>query len=102
MNQNVEMPDADDSVALRRAANENLFIGMNSPTQLEAEGGPMVPTSSRGIYVSDIDGREYIDGIASMWAVVHGHNHPKIVDAIIEHFVSSQPPLPPLPLIDPP
>ena len=30
------------------------------------------------------DGREYIDGIASMWAIVHGHNHPTIVGAIVE------------------
>lgn len=28
------------------------------------------------------DGREYIDGVASMWAIVHGHGHPRIVDAI--------------------
>ena len=26
----------------------------------------------------------------------------QVVDAIIEHYVSSQPPLPPLPLTDPP
>ena len=28
------------------------------------------------------DGREYIDGVASMWAIVHGHGHPRIVAAI--------------------
>lgn len=27
-------------------------------------------------------GREYIDGVASMWANVHGHSHPHIVEAI--------------------
>ncbi len=28
------------------------------------------------------DGREYIDGVASLWANVHGHSHPHIVEAI--------------------
>ena len=28
------------------------------------------------------DGREYIDGVASLWAIVHGHGHPHIVEAI--------------------
>ena len=28
------------------------------------------------------DGSEYIDGVASMWAIVHGHGHPHIVEAI--------------------
>lgn len=30
----------------------------------------------------DVDGREYIDGVASLWAIVHGHSHPHIVEAI--------------------
>ncbi len=86
MSQNVEMPDADDSVALRRAANENLFIGMNSPTQLEAEGGPMVPTSSRGIYVSDIDGREYIDCISGMYFHNIGHGREQVARAVYDQL----------------
>ena len=86
MSQNVEMPDADDSVALRRAANENLFIGMNSPTQLEAEGGPMVPTSSRGIYVSDIDGREYIDCISGMYFRNIGHGREQVARAVYDQL----------------
>lgn len=28
------------------------------------------------------DGSEYIDGVASLWTIVHGHGHPHIVDAI--------------------
>ena len=32
----------------------------------------------------DTEGKEYIDGVASIWANVHGHSHPKIVNAIQE------------------
>ncbi len=30
----------------------------------------------------DTDGRAYLDGVASLWANVHGHSHPHIVAAI--------------------
>lgn len=36
------------------------------------------------------DGREYIDGVASMWAIVHGHGHPHIVNAIQEQAAKLQ------------
>ena len=28
------------------------------------------------------DGREYLDGVSSLWAIVHGHSEPRIVEAI--------------------
>ena len=31
-----------------------------------------------GVYLVDIEGNRYIDGIASMWTNVHGHNHPDL------------------------
>lgn len=33
-------------------------------------------------YVFDVEGRRYVDAIASWWTVIHGHNHPQIVGAI--------------------
>src|SRR5262249_22571746 len=30
----------------------------------------------------DIEGREYIDGVSSLWCNIHGHRHPKIDAAI--------------------
>ena len=35
-----------------------------------------------GCYLIDISGNRYIDGTASMWTNVHGHNHPKINAAL--------------------
>lgn len=32
----------------------------------------------------DIDGREYLDGVSSLWCNVHGHRHPKLDAALHE------------------
>lgn len=35
-----------------------------------------------GVYLIDVEGNRYIDGIASMWTNVHGHNHPDLNAAL--------------------
>ena len=35
-----------------------------------------------GVYLIDVDGNRYLDGIASMWTNVHGHNHPELNTAL--------------------
>src|SRR3990172_12358332 len=47
-----------------------------------AEYEPLVIARAEGCRLIDIDGREYLDGAASMWCNVHGHNHPRINAAI--------------------
>ena len=42
----------------------------------------LVVARAEGNRLIDTDGREYIDGVASLWAIVHGHGHPHIVEAI--------------------
>ncbi|WP_457641213.1 adenosylmethionine--8-amino-7-oxononanoate transaminase [Persephonella sp.] len=39
-----------------------------------------------GVYVYDIFGNKYLDGVASLWCNVHGHNHPKLNQALIEQL----------------
>ncbi len=46
------------------------------------EHEPLVLVSGDGALVRDSRGREYIDGNASIWTNVHGHNHPRINAAI--------------------
>lgn len=43
---------------------------------------PLILTEASGARLKDIHGREYIDGNASIWTNVHGHNHPRINAAI--------------------
>ncbi len=39
---------------------------------------PVIIERGEGVYLIDIDGNQYLDGIASMWTNIHGHNHPQL------------------------
>jgi adenosylmethionine-8-amino-7-oxononanoate aminotransferase len=43
---------------------------------------PLVLVSGEGAVLRDSAGREYIDGNSSIWTNIHGHNHPRINEAI--------------------
>lgn len=46
--------------------------------------------SAQGNHLIDDQGRSYLDGVSSLWTNVHGHNHPRLNQAIIDqvHKVS--------------
>ncbi len=46
------------------------------------EAEPLVLVSGEGVWLQDAEGRKYIDGNASIWTNIHGHNHPYINAAI--------------------
>jgi adenosylmethionine-8-amino-7-oxononanoate aminotransferase len=48
------------------------------------EGAPLVIERARGAKIYDADGREYIDGNASWWTALLGHNHPRLIRALTE------------------
>jgi glutamate-1-semialdehyde 2,1-aminomutase len=58
--------------------------GVNSPIRaFKAVGGtPVFIARANGGRVWSVEGREYIDLVQSYGAIVHGHAHPKIVEAI--------------------
>ena len=43
---------------------------------------PLVVDRAEGFFLVDTEGREYLDGVSSIWCNVHGHGHPHIVAAI--------------------
>ena len=47
-----------------------------------AEYEPLILDRGEGCVLWDIDGRQYIDGVSSLWCNIHGHKHPKIDAAI--------------------
>jgi adenosylmethionine-8-amino-7-oxononanoate aminotransferase len=49
------------------------------------ETSPIVE-GAQGCTITDVDGREYIDGTSSLWANVHGHRHPRIDAAVREQL----------------
>ncbi|WP_062785879.1 aminotransferase [Novosphingobium capsulatum] len=57
------------------------FHPFTAITDLMAEG-PTVMESGSGIHVRDVDGREYIDGMAGLWCVNLGYGRREITEAI--------------------
>jgi adenosylmethionine-8-amino-7-oxononanoate aminotransferase len=47
---------------------------------------PKIIAKGKGMYIWDIDGKEYLDGFAGLWCVAVGHNHPKIIKAVHEQM----------------
>src|SRR5947207_5449134 len=47
---------------------------------------PLIVAEGRGCLLVDLDGREYIDGVSSLWCNVHGHRVPPLDQAIREQL----------------
>lgn len=82
-----KVPAVDDPAGLHLAAIEHLFVGMVNTAQLAEEGGPLVIDSSDGIYVTDIEGRRFIDGISGMYFRNAGHGREEIARAVYEQLL---------------
>jgi len=50
------------------------------------ESDPLIIDRAEGVYLIDIYGKRYIDGVSSIWCNVHGHRHPFIDRAIKEQL----------------
>jgi adenosylmethionine-8-amino-7-oxononanoate aminotransferase len=53
-----------------------------TPMQSYAAEPPLIIERGHGCYLVDIDGREYLDGVSSLWCNVHGHCQPELDEAI--------------------
>ncbi|MDG1357864.1 MAG: adenosylmethionine--8-amino-7-oxononanoate transaminase [Akkermansiaceae bacterium] len=47
---------------------------------------PLVLVDGDGSWLTDSEGRKYIDGNASIWTNIHGHKHPLINEAMVEQI----------------
>src|SRR5919198_4938366 len=58
--------------------------GVNSPVRaFGAVGGtPRFMVSGRGPYLTDADGRTYVDLVCSWGPLILGHAHPAVVEAV--------------------
>lgn len=46
------------------------------------EIGPMIIENGEGIYVTDSEGRRYIEGLSGLWSVGLGFNEPRLIEAM--------------------
>ncbi|WP_433373111.1 glutamate-1-semialdehyde 2,1-aminomutase [Actinoplanes sp. CA-142083] len=78
--------DAPVSQALFDRASAIVPGGVNSPVRaFRAVGGtPRFMSEGKGPWLTDADGRRYVDLVCSWGPLIHGHAHPEIVAAVQE------------------
>lgn len=47
---------------------------------------PLIIESGKGVKLRDVTGREFYDGVSSVWLNVHGHQVPELNEAIVEQL----------------
>lgn len=72
--------DTDEVVRLDRAHAWHPF----TQTSEWLDDDPLVVHRGEGCHLVDSEGRRYLDGVASLWANVHGHAHPRLDAALRE------------------
>ena len=57
-------------------------------TQMQELAGksPLIISAANGCWLEDEKGKQYLDGVSSLWANVHGHRHPVIDRAVKEQL----------------
>lgn len=60
--------------------------GVNSPVRAfgSVGGSPRFVERAEGAYIWDVDGNRYLDFIGSWGPMILGHNHPAILEAVVE------------------
>jgi adenosylmethionine-8-amino-7-oxononanoate aminotransferase len=53
-----------------------------TPMETYAAERPLIIREARGALLIDADGREYIDGVSSLWCNIHGHRVPELDAAL--------------------
>lgn len=51
-----------------------------------AAAEPLIVDRAEGVYLYDIHGRRFLDGVGSLWCNVHGHHHPALDAALHEQL----------------
>ncbi|QAB15696.1 glutamate-1-semialdehyde 2,1-aminomutase [Hydrogenovibrio thermophilus] len=72
------------SQALFQAAQTHIPGGVNSPVRaFKGVGGdPVFFESAKGAYLKDVDGKQYIDYVASWGPAILGHAHPEVIQTV--------------------
>lgn len=70
---------------LREQSQKHLW---NSFTQMQGynEDLPVIIESGEGVMLRDVTGRDFYDGVSSIWLNVHGHNVPELNQAIVDQL----------------
>ncbi|MBO4796306.1 MAG: aminotransferase class III-fold pyridoxal phosphate-dependent enzyme, partial [Verrucomicrobia bacterium] len=77
------------SEELFKKALQYLPGGVNSPVRAfcAVGGNPFFVNKAKGCRIWDVDGNEYVDYVGTWGPAIHGHAHPRIVQAVQETAV---------------
>ncbi|MDQ2737830.1 MAG: glutamate-1-semialdehyde 2,1-aminomutase [Actinomycetota bacterium] len=84
MNDHFDLAEAPDSAALFARASKVTPGGVNSPVRAfrSVGGTPRFMVSGQGPYITDADGKQYVDLVGSWGPMILGHSHPAVIDAV--------------------
>ena len=68
-------------IDIRSANAQHMYHPMIDPKTV-AQSPPLILERGEGVYVYDIDGKRYLDTVASLWNVNVGHNRPEVIAAM--------------------
>ena len=63
----------------------SLLHGMTNPLRLEREG-PLILEEGDGVYVRDLEGNEYIEGMAGLWCAALGFSNERLIQAAVSQM----------------
>src|ERR1700736_1310692 len=64
------------------AVNDLSSYWMPFTANRQFKAAPRLVASGKGMYVTDVNGRQILDAVAGLWCINAGHCHPRIVEAI--------------------
>src|ERR1700737_2292264 len=64
------------------AVNDLSSYRMPSSANSQFKAAPRLVASGKGMYGTDVNGRQILDAVAGLWCINAGHCHPRIVEAI--------------------
>ena len=72
------------AAALRQIGDTHVWLHASPWHALLQESGKRILVAGKGCMVKDIDGNEYLDGLAGLWLVNVGHGRQEIAAAMAE------------------
>ncbi|MCJ0762485.1 aminotransferase class III-fold pyridoxal phosphate-dependent enzyme [Variovorax terrae] len=69
------------TIDVRSANAQHMYHPMVDP-KVAQQHPPLIMERGEGVHVFDIDGKRYLDTVASLWNVNVGHNRREVIDAI--------------------
>jgi putrescine---pyruvate transaminase len=75
-------PNISGAIDIRGANAQPMLHPMVDP-KVPQNNPPLILERGDGVHIYDIDGKRYLDTVASLWNVNVGHNRPEIIAASV-------------------